>query len=113
MDHKDNNHYHPPSNGFLMGVILGAVATLLFTTRKGREIVKDLADKGFEKYSDLEKALEKKTDEYEEIIEGDDYLEPVEVEKVKLAKEIKKDEDKIPTPPKPHRAVKRFFRKRS
>lgn len=108
-----HNHNHPPSNGFLMGVIVGGIATLLFTTKKGREIVKDLADKGLEKYSDLQKTVEKTKQEYEEVIEGDDYLEPVEVEKIKLAKEIKKDEDKIPTPSKPHRADKRFFRKRS
>lgn len=83
MDEK-RDHNHQSSNGFLMGVIVGAAATLLFTTKKGREIVKDLSDKGFEKLSEWEETIEKQ--ESIEDVEND-YIEPVEIEKLKLAKE--------------------------
>ncbi len=112
-DRHNHNHNQPPSNGFLMGVIIGGVATLIFTTKKGREIVKDLADKGLEKYYEFEKKLEDTKEDYEEIIEGEDYIAPVESEKVKLAKESK--QEKISTVKEDKAAsaktkVKRYFR---
>lgn len=92
---EDRNHHHEtPGNGFLMGVIVGAATTLLFTTKKGREIVKDITEKGFERFSDLQTALEE--DEFEAA--GADYVEqpglsqPAEVIKEKVAKEIKREE---------------------
>lgn len=131
MENKNNNH--ESGNGFLFGVILGSIATLLFTTKKGREIVKDLTEKGIEKFSDLEDRL-KETQEAE-VIEND-YIEPEErslpvpePDKTKLAKESVSNaaeanasavkpkkvntekRDTVPSPKTP-RTVKRFFRKR-
>lgn len=91
MDHHNENHHDHPGNGFLLGLIIGGVATLLFTTKKGREIVKDFVDKSLEKYSDLEKSVERAEKDYEDVIDGEDYLEPVEGEKLKLAKEAKSE----------------------
>jgi gas vesicle protein len=79
-----HGHNHQPNNGFLMGAIVGAVATLLFTTKKGREIVREISDKGIEKLSEWENSIQVQ-DSLEE--SENDYIEPVEVEKLKLAGE--------------------------
>ncbi len=120
MEEKNNNH-SGGGNGFLAGLIIGGVVTLLFTTKRGREIVKELTEKGLDKFTELEDSLkEKKLEDSGE----SDYVVPVErpgqpqeVEKPKLlAKEdnkVNKTESKksnIPTAPKPPREVKRFFR---
>lgn len=73
MDNKHNS-YNAPGNGFLMGVIVGGIATLLFSTKKGREIVREIVDIGIEKYSDLQKNINDAV-ELEEVVE-DDYVEP-------------------------------------
>ena len=116
----------PSGNGFLFGVILGAVVTLLFTTKKGREIVKNLTEKGADRLSELQDNIDKAVEKGE--AEESDYLEPedrpkqqIEPEKPKLlAKEpsssskIKTEkarQEKVNSPTKsPERAVKRFFR---
>lgn len=118
---KSNNS----GNGFLIGLILGSVATLLFTTKKGREIVRDLTEKGVGKLSEIQENIDKAV-VAEEAVEND-YLEPkdrqgehIEPEKPKLlAKEStsssnikteKRRVEKSSQPPKPERAVKRLFR---
>ncbi len=73
MEHKDRNHNH--GNGFILGLIIGGVATVLFTTKKGREIVKEITEKGFEKIADLQEGIEE-TVELEEGGKGD-YLAPM------------------------------------
>ncbi len=95
MENKKNNH-DESGNGFLLGTVIGSIATLLFTTKKGREIIKELTEKGIEKFSELEEAL--KTDKVIEVIEESDYVVPelrpvvdTEPEKKILAKEVKKD----------------------
>ena len=123
---ENHDKSNPSGNGFLFGVILGAVATLLFTTKKGREIVKDLTEKGADKLSELQKNIDKAVEEGE--AEENDYLEPedrpkqqIEPEKPKLlAKEpssgskIKTEKvrtEKVNSPSSsPERAVKRLFR---
>lgn len=69
--HKCNHHSH--GNGFLVGVIVGVILTLLFTTKKGREIVKELTAKGLDAFSDFQKVMnetisdaKEATDEMEE-----------------------------------------------
>lgn len=90
MDNKNKNH--ESGNGFLFGVLLGSLATLLFTTKRGREILKELTDKGVEKVSELEKRL--KEVEVIEEVEENDYILPKarpvqtdEAEKNKFAEE--------------------------
>ena len=61
MDRKNNcNHRHQKNhgNGFILGVIVGVILTLLFTTKKGREIVKELTEKGLDKLSDLQGVMD-------------------------------------------------------
>lgn len=52
-----NNSNNAVGNGFLLGVLIGVILTLLITTKKGREILKDLLDRGIEKISNLEDIL--------------------------------------------------------
>ena len=48
MEYRNNNHNGSGlGSGFLLGVIVGVIITLLFTTKKGREIVKELTEKGY------------------------------------------------------------------
>lgn len=47
------NERHHSGNGFLFGIIVGVLLTLLFTTKKGRNILKTLADEGVDSINDL------------------------------------------------------------
>lgn len=76
MHERHEQNSHQSSNGFLTGAIIGAVVTLLFTTKKGREIVKDLADRGVEKLSEFEENVKKQKIMLEEDLEESDYIEP-------------------------------------
>ena len=109
MDHHNNNHN--TGNGFLLGLMLGGVVTLLFTTKKGREILKELTDKGLDKFSELQDEFEEKIgEEFEEIATGADY---VQIDKQLVKKEINeiKKENKIPISNPQKKPVKRFFRR--
>ena len=69
MDRKDkcsHSHKNSHGNGFLLGVIVGVIVALLFTTKKGREIVKILTEKGLDKFSDLQKVMNEATSDVEE-----------------------------------------------
>lgn len=45
-------------NSFLLGVVVGVIITLLFTTKRGRVIFKEIVEKGIHKFSDLESILQ-------------------------------------------------------
>ena len=62
MDHKNNNS----NSGFLFGVLIGVLLTLLFTTKKGRKILKTITDEGIDKITNLEDLFEKKLHEEDE-----------------------------------------------
>ncbi len=75
MEHKHNNS----SGGFLFGILVGVAITLLFTTKKGRKILKTLTDEGFDKISGLEDLFEKRVMEEDlddDMPSGIDYIEP-------------------------------------
>ena len=74
-------HNHESNNGFILGVIVGVILTLLMVTKKGRKILRMLTDESIEKISDLEKLLEQKMqevqekkEETEDEIAGDEYI---------------------------------------
>lgn len=69
MDNKEK--HHSSHNGFLFGVLLGVAITLLFTTKKGRRILKSLTDEGLEKVNQWEDLVSKKIDEKMESINDD------------------------------------------
>jgi hypothetical protein len=109
---ENNNHQKTSyGNGFIFGLIVGVIITLLFTTKRGRIIFKEIMENGVRKFSDLEQILrESDAMEYdEEIEEGDDFIpaEPaaapappvVRTEPVKP--KVVKAEPKAPPPPPP------------
>lgn len=67
-----NTNKNAAGSGFLLGFILGILFTLLLTTRKGREILKELLDKSIQKIADLEDSLEKVKQRQE--FEENDYV---------------------------------------
>lgn len=73
MNNKDENYRNYGGSGFLIGVVLGGILTLLFTTKKGREILKDLTEKGLEKFSEIQDSLDDVT--VVEEVDEEDYLE--------------------------------------
>lgn len=127
---NQNNSHNQNSNGFLLGLLIGGIATLIFTTKKGRELARELTELGIEKISDFQEKIDEAVVEYEDV-PGDDYVEPTErpseptvLEKPKLlAKETAPAGVKNEKSPgskaesaqasKPHRVVKRFFRKKN
>jgi len=83
MENNDNHNHGGSGNGFLLGVIVGVLITLLFTTKRGRAILKDVMEKGVQKFADLEQLMRETEAELEDDFEeedGDDYIpaEPVE-----------------------------------
>ena len=114
MEHK-NQQQGGQGNGFLLGVIVGVLLTLLFTTKRGRAILKDVMEHGFEKFSNLEKLMqeiqEKEVPEEDDEDEsGSDYVESqpvpaaVTVEPVKAEPKVKKAEPVVPAVP--HKEIK-------
>jgi gas vesicle protein len=93
MENNNNNH-NGSGNGFLLGVIVGVLATLLFTTKRGRAILKDVMERGIDKFANLEELMRETEEGYDEELEdeGDDYIpsEPVEPEPVNVPKVEKK-----------------------
>jgi hypothetical protein len=78
MNHRGSSGF---GNGVVVGMILGAVAVLLFTTKKGRKILRILSEDGFEKLKDWESIFDELQLDDEEEMDGDDYVAPVPVEK--------------------------------
>lgn len=70
----DKNKYnyppqHTSGNGFLLGLIVGVILTLLFTTSKGRKILRELSENGFDAINDRLKDFEGFDENVEEMEE--------------------------------------------
>jgi gas vesicle protein len=83
MDQK-RTHSGGLSNGFVLGIIVGVVLTLLLVTKKGRRILRELTDEGLSKVNNWEELLEEKIDKRVEAIEKKeeketDYIKEVSV----------------------------------
>jgi hypothetical protein len=80
---KDNNN-----GGFIFGILIGISVALLFTTKKGRRILKSLLEQGSDKLGDWETIIKETLNEGEDYID-DDYLgeKPLATESVKLTPE--------------------------
>ncbi len=73
MENKQNTN--GTGGGFLLGLLVGILLALLFTTRKGREILRELIDKATEKLSDIDSSLEKMKASHDDEEESD-YVKP-------------------------------------
>ena len=60
-------------NGFFLGLLMGAGLTLLFTTKKGKRIVKTLTEEGLEDLSKLQDIID--------TIQGEDIAPDGKIEK--------------------------------
>lgn len=67
MEHKEQKQ--GGGNGFILGVLLGAAIVLLFTTKKGRAILRDVSDKVINKLSHLDDLANKADDKIDLIKE--------------------------------------------
>jgi gas vesicle protein len=124
MNNKDENYRNQGGSGFLIGVVLGGVLTLLFTTKKGREILKDLTEKGLEKFSEIQDSLDVTVVEE---VDGEDYLEvedrpsPKEDSRLLASESGTEEENKVENgkatqehvKTESAKSVKRFFKKKS
>jgi gas vesicle protein len=120
MEDKNNNNQNSGS-GFLLGLVIGSVTTLLFTTKKGRELVKEMTDSALDKFSELQEGLDEAVDIEE--LEGDDYIEreerPSQKEEepkllaVEKASETEGESKATHPPVKATKSVKRFFKKKT
>lgn len=97
-----NNQNNGIGNGFVLGFVLGVIVTLLFSTKKGREVLKVLTDKGIQKFSHLDTTIQEIEDEFED---GDDFIEDVEKPSI-VGEGVEKGgeaESEVEKPqPKPH-----------
>lgn len=55
---ENKNNIGGAGSIFLLGLLIGVLVTLLLTTKKGREIIKEFMDKTIKKISDLEKSVD-------------------------------------------------------
>jgi gas vesicle protein len=100
---RNNNHNnnHGSGNGFLLGVIVGVLLTLLFTTKRGRMILKEVTEKGLDKFANLEQLMQETGEELEdEDEEGDDYIpaEPVATPEPPKIQNVEKKQEETPEP---------------
>lgn len=79
---KNNQHNNHGGGGFLLGVLVGVAITLLFTTKKGREIFKETVDKALEKFSEVKNTLDEEV-VYDDEDDGSDYIKQTPIEPVK------------------------------
>lgn len=94
MEQRENKQ-HGGGNGFIFGVIVGVLVALLFTTKKGREILRDVSEKIITKLSSMEEYA-KQADDISELF---DEIDTDEKDYVKsdpqAAAEVQKEEPKV------------------
>lgn len=94
---RKNQHAGGQGNGFLLGVVVGIAIALLFTTKRGREIFKELLEQAAVKVTELEKLL-KEQQAKEKVEEATDFVAKTPVPAAVVA-EAKKAEVKKPATP--------------
>jgi gas vesicle protein len=105
---ENNNRNNNNGSGFLLGVIVGVILTLLFTTKKGREILKEVLEKGVERFSNLEDLMRESYDEDDEDLEGDDDFiptEPVKEVEAPVKKVVESKPEQVKPQPEPEKEV--------
>ncbi len=74
---EKNEHRKSSSNAFLWGMIIGGIIVYLFTTKRGKRILKQLSEMGFEtleNISEFEGADEYTNEETDEVEENQEEL---------------------------------------
>ncbi|SRR5258706_6005189 len=66
MEEEKHNHSNGFMNGLVLGAILGAGAVFLLGTKTGKKLLKAVSEEGMEAMSDLKGVLENEMDEDQE-----------------------------------------------
>lgn len=107
------------SNGFLLGVVVGVIITLLVTTQRGKRILKLITEEGMSKLSDWENVVTDMVDVYEAkpkeseelpVALSEDDLEEIEKEELQAEEEIRQVEIKNVAKKEIIKPSKRFFK---
>jgi hypothetical protein len=69
---EKHNHNHAQGNGFMLGLIVGAGVTLLFTTKKGRQLFNYMTEKGLDSFAQLQATMDAQRIETDD--EESDYI---------------------------------------
>jgi hypothetical protein len=103
---------------FVLGILIGVALTLLFTTKKGRKILRALTDEGMDKISKWEDVLHKvqpqEEEDVDEIMDGEDYVatEPQDLPVEKGPETLTVKEKPVVANEAPtHSSVRRFFKR--
>jgi hypothetical protein len=105
MDNTNHNqHNGSGGSGFIIGVIVGVILTLLLTTKRGRIILKELLEKGIEKFSNLEDFMQEATERAnieidDEFEDEDDFVPTAPIKEIETPK-VKKVEITVEAPTK-------------
>jgi hypothetical protein len=84
------------SSGFLLGVVVGVIITLVLTTKRGKRILKLITEEGIHKLSDFEGVFDDMIEEYEHT-PAEPTQKPVELlEHVEEDDEEMEEEEEVP-----------------
>lgn len=83
--HQHDERERNDGSGFLLGIVIGSLATLLFTTERGKEILKDITNKSIGSWEDVEKRLQELEDSDEEA--PTEYVTPEEKKEIRYLAE--------------------------
>jgi hypothetical protein len=97
-EHSTNSNH---GNGFVLGLIIGVIITLLFSTKKGREFLRDWIDKGMSKFADLEDILKQQSTQQPQE-EENDYIHKPPEQKQEERRFLAQEAEVIPPPPAQH-----------
>lgn len=128
MDNRQQHHGGGSLNTFLFGVLVGILASLLFTTKKGRRLLKVITDEGVDRlthWEDMLKSMEREIEEDtldEEPVIGEDMEKEVraleapkteEVDENEPAISEKPDEEENPAPKKKSKRLFKGIRRKA
>ncbi len=113
---QKNQHNGGFGNGFVLGLLIGVVGTLLVTTKRGRELVKEFTEKGMDKFSDFETKIKETTEnvvraeeDFEEVDDESEYVEP---QKRPAPVRLSEERSERKEPEQKSSKVRRFFTKK-
>lgn len=116
----DNKNGHHGGNSFIWGLLIGALLASLITTKKGRQIIRELTDLGIEivenfaegKMNTSKKNVDETLSEEEELADASDDLasEVTEEETIEVTSVQETSEESPPVPAENGHSKKRLFK---
>lgn len=103
------------SSGFLLGVVVGVIITLLLTTKRGKRILKFITEEGMSKLSNWEDLFQDAVEEYQ-TKPAEPKLPPVDLTSVEEQEDEEveaapvEEEPKLVAKKEQPKIIKRFFK---